>query len=243
MHVRPGPNPGATLHAALARVCAVAVALSVLILPAPAAAALPPDVPTEPAALLAPAPDAAMRAAERATRDFNRRPVPRTAVVAVAGAQPAAPVTQAAKPATKKPKVVKRKTSSVGTKPKNTPKTESVSVPASGRAAVVVAFARAALGSPYVFGAAGPRAFDCSGLVMAAYRSIGIRLPHKASAFYGVGRAVPRSQLQPGDILIMAGGSHAGIYIGNGLMIHAPHPGARVEVAPIWSLSAARRMV
>jgi cell wall-associated NlpC family hydrolase len=80
-------------------------------------------------------------------------------------------------------------------------------------------------------------------VVVAAYRRIGISLPHLASAFYGVGRSVSRSQLQPGDIIVMDGGGHAGIYIGNGLMIHAPKPGRSVEVAPIWSFSAARRLV
>jgi peptidoglycan DL-endopeptidase CwlO len=186
-------------------------------------------------------PDAPTRvAAERVTRDFNRRPVPRPVAVtaAVVVAQPTVRVVQ--KPA---------KTSSVAAKKpakpaaKSAPKLEVVSVPASGRAAVVVAFARSALGRPYVYGASGPSSYDCSGLVVAAYRRIGVGLPHKASAFYGVGRAVSRAQLQPGDIIVMARGSHAGIYVGGGLMIHAPHPGARVEVAPIWSFSAARRVI
>lgn len=117
-----------------------------------------------------------------------------------------------------------------------------VAVAAYGRAAEVVAFAWAQIGKPYVMNAAGPNSFDCSGLVLAAYLHVGIRLPHNAAAFYGVGRAVGRDQLQPGDIILMDNGGHAGIYVGNGMMVHAPHSGDHVRVAPIWHFSGARRL-
>ena len=109
------------------------------------------------------------------------------------------------------------------------------SVAASGsRAATAVAYAYQKLGSPYVWGATGPNAFDCSGLVQAAYRSAGISLPRTTYAQINAGRRVPRSQLQPGDLVFFYSGiSHVGIYIGNGRMIHAPNPSAPVRVAPV----------
>ncbi|MEU1463469.1 NlpC/P60 family protein [Streptomyces sp. NPDC005727] len=102
------------------------------------------------------------------------------------------------------------------------------------RAAAAVAYAYQKLGSPYVWGATGPSAFDCSGLVQAAYRSAGVSLPRTTYAQINAGRRVPRSQLQPGDLVFFYSGiSHVGIYIGNGRMIHAPNPSAPVRVAPV----------
>ncbi|MGW4438946.1 NlpC/P60 family protein [Streptomyces sp. NPDC004596] len=108
------------------------------------------------------------------------------------------------------------------------------SVPSGSRAAAAVAYAYQKLGSPYVWGATGPNAFDCSGLVQAAYRSAGISLPRTTYAQINAGRRVPRSQLQPGDLVFFYSGiSHVGIYIGAGRMIHAPNPSAPVRVAPV----------
>ncbi|MFK4144301.1 NlpC/P60 family protein [Streptomyces sp. NPDC004065] len=102
------------------------------------------------------------------------------------------------------------------------------------RAAAAVAYAYAKLGSPYVWGATGPDAFDCSGLVQAAYRSAGISLPRTTYAQIGAGRRVSRSELLPGDLVFFYSGiSHVGLYIGGGRMIHAPNPSAPVRVAPI----------
>ncbi|MFF8940975.1 NlpC/P60 family protein [Streptomyces sp. NPDC014864] len=102
------------------------------------------------------------------------------------------------------------------------------------RAAAAVAYARQKLGSPYVWGATGPDSFDCSGLVQAAYRSAGISLPRTTYAQIGAGRRVSRSALLPGDLVFFYSGiSHVGLYIGDGLMIHAPNPSAPVRVAPI----------
>ncbi|MET7612586.1 NlpC/P60 family protein [Streptomyces seoulensis] len=108
-------------------------------------------------------------------------------------------------------------------------------VPAStSRASAAVAYAYRKLGSPYVWGATGPNAFDCSGLIQAAYRSAGISLPRTTYAQINAGRRVSRSQLQPGDLVFFYSGvSHVGIYVGNGRMIHAPNPSAPVRVAPI----------
>ncbi|MFF8998964.1 NlpC/P60 family protein [Streptomyces achromogenes] len=109
------------------------------------------------------------------------------------------------------------------------------SVPApSGRAAMAVAYAYGKLGSPYVWGATGPNAFDCSGLVQAAYRAAGLSLPRTSYAQINAGRRVSRSELLPGDLVFFYPGiSHVGIYVGGGRMIHAPNPSAPVRVAPI----------
>ncbi|POX55495.1 hypothetical protein C3489_10640 [Streptomyces sp. Ru71] len=102
------------------------------------------------------------------------------------------------------------------------------------RAAAAVAYAYSKLGSPYVWGATGPNAFDCSGLVQAAYRSAGVSLPRTTYAQIGAGRRVSRSELRPGDLVFFYSGiSHVGIYVGGGQMIHAPNPSAPVRLAPI----------
>ncbi|MET8977772.1 NlpC/P60 family protein [Streptomyces sp. NPDC004539] len=102
------------------------------------------------------------------------------------------------------------------------------------RAGAAVAYAYSKLGSPYVWGATGPDAFDCSGLIQAAYRSAGLSLPRTTYAQIGAGRRVSRSELLPGDLVFFYSGiSHVGLYIGGGKMIHAPNPSAPVRIAPI----------
>ncbi|WP_329545936.1 NlpC/P60 family protein [Streptomyces sp. NBC_01356] len=113
------------------------------------------------------------------------------------------------------------------------PSSGSVAAPNS-RAAAAVSYAYAKLGSPYVWGATGPDAFDCSGLSQAAYRAAGIALPRTTYAQINAGRRVSRSELAPGDLVFFYSGiSHVGIYVGNGQMIHAPNPSAPVRLAPI----------
>ncbi|ATL29902.1 C40 family peptidase [Streptomyces formicae] len=102
------------------------------------------------------------------------------------------------------------------------------------RAASAVAYAYKAIGSPYVWGATGPGAFDCSGLTQAAYRSAGVSLPRTTYAQIAAGERVSRSALRPGDLVFFYSGiSHVGIYVGHGQMIHAPNPSAPVRLAPI----------
>ncbi|MEU0848809.1 NlpC/P60 family protein [Streptomyces flaveolus] len=102
------------------------------------------------------------------------------------------------------------------------------------RAAAAVAYAYRKLGSPYVWGATGPNAFDCSGLTQAAYRAAGVSLPRTTYAQIGAGRRVSRAELVPGDLVFFYSGiSHVGIYVGNGQMIHAPNPSAPVRLAPV----------
>jgi cell wall-associated NlpC family hydrolase len=113
--------------------------------------------------------------------------------------------------------------------------------PASGAAAAALRYALRQVGKPYVFGAAGPAAFDCSGLVVAAYASVGIGLPHSTGGLLGRGRPVARNALQPGDLVFPSSG-HVGIYVGDGMMVHAPHTGTNVKVAPIYAFMTARRI-
>ncbi|MET9695746.1 NlpC/P60 family protein [Streptomyces sp. NPDC006529] len=105
------------------------------------------------------------------------------------------------------------------------------------RAARAVAFAYGALGKPYVWGATGPGSFDCSGLTQAAWQAAGVSLPRTTYTQINAGHRVSRDQLAPGDLVFFYSGiSHVGLYVGNGQMIHAPHPGAPVRLAPISSM-------
>ncbi|WP_326610795.1 NlpC/P60 family protein [Streptomyces scopuliridis] len=102
------------------------------------------------------------------------------------------------------------------------------------RAAAAVAYAYGALGKPYVWGATGPGAFDCSGLSQAAWRSAGVSLPRTTYTQINTGQRVSRGDLAPGDLVFFFSGiSHVGIYVGGGQMIHAPRPGSAVRLAPI----------
>lgn len=106
------------------------------------------------------------------------------------------------------------------------------------RAAAAVLAARSAIGRPYVWGATGPSAFDCSGLMVWSFRQAGIALPRTSSAQRAAGRRIPLSQAQPGDLVTYrSDASHVAIYAGNGRVIHAPHPGARVRYDPVNMMS------
>lgn len=88
-----------------------------------------------------------------------------------------------------------------------------------------------AVGVRYQWGGASlSGGFDCSGLVYWTYAHFGIELPHSSYALYDIGRPVPRSRLQPGDVLFFSGLGHVGLYLGDGRMVHAPYTGRRVEV-------------
>jgi cell wall-associated NlpC family hydrolase len=91
------------------------------------------------------------------------------------------------------------------------------------------------LGYPYIWGAAGPTSFDCSGLMMWAYQQVGISLPHFTVSQYNSGVHVSRNDLEPGDLVFFFPNiSHVGMYIGNGMMIDAPNFGENVKVQPIY---------
>jgi cell wall-associated NlpC family hydrolase len=97
---------------------------------------------------------------------------------------------------------------------------------------------RAALtqrGKPYVWGAAGPDSYDCSGLIVWAFAQEGISLPHYTGSLWNSGMHVSRADLEPGDLVFFfADLSHVGMYVGNGLMIAAPSTGQVVQVQPIF---------
>jgi cell wall-associated NlpC family hydrolase len=102
----------------------------------------------------------------------------------------------------------------------------------------VIAFARAQLGEPYVWAAAGPNSWDCSGLTMVAWAQAGVRLTHYTGSQYKQTARVPVDQLKPGDLVFfgpsVAGIHHVGLFIGNGQMIHAPYTGTVVKISTIW---------
>ncbi|TSE01193.1 NlpC/P60 family protein [Skermania sp. ID1734] len=103
--------------------------------------------------------------------------------------------------------------------------------------------ARSKLGAPYVYGATGPNAFDCSGLVQWAYRQAGRVLPRTSWEQAAGGTPVALNALQPGDVISYDGGSHSAIYAGDGQVIHASTSGVPVKYAPLYSMPifAARR--
>jgi cell wall-associated NlpC family hydrolase len=107
-------------------------------------------------------------------------------------------------------------------------------VASSQAAQVAVDTALAQRGKPYVWAAAGPGSFDCSGLTQFAYGAAGIGLPHSAAMQSGMGQSVSRSQLRPGDLVFFYSPvSHVGMYIGNGQMVHAPTSGDVVKISNI----------
>jgi peptidoglycan DL-endopeptidase CwlO len=99
-------------------------------------------------------------------------------------------------------------------------------------------FALSRRGDPYVWGAAGPSSFDCSGLVLWAYAQVGISLPHFTGDQWNMGVHVSRADLQPGDLVFFYPDiGHVGLYIGNGLMVDAPNFGEVVQVEPVmWDV-------
>jgi len=101
----------------------------------------------------------------------------------------------------------------------------------SGKGAVALAYAVKQIGKPYVFGADGPGSFDCSGLTSAAWRAAGVSIPRTSrTQSTGAGRSVAKSDLKPGDLIFFYSPvSHVAIYAGNGMVVHAPHPGASVR--------------
>ncbi len=112
----------------------------------------------------------------------------------------------------------------------------SVPVPVGVGAAAAVEAAKSRLGAPYVWGAAGPGAFDCSGLIMWAWAHGGVSLPHFSGAQYSSTTHISMSQLQPGDLVFPSDpGAHVAMYIGGGMIIESPHTGAVVHIVPMYS--------
>jgi cell wall-associated NlpC family hydrolase len=118
--------------------------------------------------------------------------------------------------------------------------------PPNGGAGAAVAAAMSKIGSPYVWGAAGPSTFDCSGLTLWAWAQAGVSLPHFTGSQLAVARRISISELQAGDLVFFWGPGesgppgHVGLYIGGGSMVHAPHAGSTVHVDSIYYWSGAR---
>ena len=110
-------------------------------------------------------------------------------------------------------------------------------VPVSGRAAAAVNYALAQVGKSYVYGAAGPNSFDCSGLTMMAWAQAGVALPHSSSAQFNSGPRIAASDLRPGDLVFYYSPiSHVGMYIGNGKIVDAANPRSGVRVTGLYSM-------
>ncbi|MHB9859632.1 C40 family peptidase [Streptomyces sp. YIM S03343] len=105
----------------------------------------------------------------------------------------------------------------------------------STKAEKALAFARAQIGKPYVWGATGPGSYDCSGLTQAAWKAAGVSLPRVTYDQVNAGTTVSVADAKPGDLIFFYSDvSHVGLYIGNGMMIHAPKPGAYVREESIY---------
>ncbi|MFI0189203.1 NlpC/P60 family protein [Streptomyces sp. NPDC017082] len=105
------------------------------------------------------------------------------------------------------------------------------------KASKALAFARAQLGKPCVWGAAGPGSYDCAGLTRAAWKSAGVTLPRTAAEQAGVGTPVPPAEARPGDLVFFHDDAgHVGLCTGDGMVIHAPRPGAYVREEPVSAL-------
>ncbi|MDG5803206.1 NlpC/P60 family protein [Streptomyces ossamyceticus] len=103
------------------------------------------------------------------------------------------------------------------------------------KAAKALAFARAQIGKPYVWGATGPGSYDCSGLTQAAWKAAGVDLPRTTYDQVNAGTTVSLSAARPGDLIFFYDNiGHVGLYIGNGMMIHAPKPGTYVREESIF---------
>ncbi len=152
---------------------------------------------------------------------------------ALAAVPPPPPLPEAAPPAPEDPAIVAAPPS--GIPPGDVAPPEGAVEPgAGGESMLAVQAALTRIGSPYVWGGSGPNQFDCSGLVMWAFQQAGISLPHSSQALARGGQPVDQSQMQPGDLVTYySDASHVGIYIGNGMMVHASTYGTPVQVAPV----------
>jgi cell wall-associated NlpC family hydrolase len=112
---------------------------------------------------------------------------------------------------------------------------------------IAVDTALAQQGKPYVWAGAGPDVYDCSGLTQFAYQAAGITLPHSSQMQSTLGVPVARADLQPGDLVFFYDPvGHVGMYIGDGLMVHAPTSGSVVQIVNVdymWGYNSARRLV
>jgi len=120
---------------------------------------------------------------------------------------------------------------------KQAPKPAAAPATGSGVGARALALAKGKLGAPYVWGAAGPSAFDCSGLIVWAYKQLGVSLPHSSATLSTMGTPVSKAALQPGDLVFFYSPvSHVGIYAGNGMVLNATQSGEPVQFSKLANL-------
>jgi cell wall-associated NlpC family hydrolase len=190
----------------------VALAAGGVAAPAPGQAAAPDAAPVLGSTIVARAAADAKIFAEAQARQAAAR----------AGAAPASAPKPAPKPALK-PAV----------------KPAAVPAPAVGSSvgARALALAKGKVGTPYVWGAAGPSAFDCSGLIVWAYKQLGVSVPHSSSTLSTMGTPVAKAALQPGDLVFFYSPvSHVGIYAGNGMVLNATQSGEPVQFSKLANL-------
>ena len=106
---------------------------------------------------------------------------------------------------------------------------------AGGERATVVSTALQYMGDPYVEGGASHAGIDCSGLTMVAYAAVGIPLVHYVPTQDAAATTIPESEAQPGDLVVYDNEDHVGIFLGDGLVLQAPHPGDPVDIVPMYS--------
>jgi cell wall-associated NlpC family hydrolase len=103
------------------------------------------------------------------------------------------------------------------------------------QATQAITIATAQIGKPYVWGGAGPNTFDCSGLMQWSWAQVGVHLPRVAADQQSWATPVPISDVEPGDLVFFGSPAHhVGMYVGDGLMVEAPHTGATVDLTSIW---------
>jgi cell wall-associated NlpC family hydrolase len=156
-------------------------------------------------------------------------------IIAIETTQRASLATQKATINTRLDKLYAMRVKEYGRASTPRPKHEPTAPYIPGRGGVIVAFAYAQLGKPYVWAAAGPRSYDCSGLVLAAYALVGIHLEHAVVLIWPASQHIRRDQLEPGDLVFYESSSlhHIAIYIGGGRVIHAPTFGDHVKISSI----------
>jgi len=128
-----------------------------------------------------------------------------------------------------------------------TPQQIAAVPPVGGRAALAISFAESKLGLWYEWGGTGDPSFDCSGLVQAAWAAAGVQLPRVTWSQIDVGQPVPAqlADLQPGDLIFYLNGAHVAMYVGNGLVIHAPTTGQQIQYGEweMMPITAVRRVL